>query len=150
MSASNDKLKRTKGNLRKLYKEYKRERSKAKRKEYQREYQRTHKPSKEKIKAKNKKWQKENPEKSKEYSRNRRALKHNAIGKITTNEWIELCNKYENKCLCCGSTGKLVLDHIIPLIKGGTNTIDNAQPLCKSCNSKKNVKVIDYRALFNS
>jgi hypothetical protein len=53
--------------------------------------------------------------------------------------------KYGKKCLCCGSEKNISLDHIIPIKKGGKNTLDNLQPLCKSCNSKKGIKIIDYR-----
>lgn len=52
---------------------------------------------------------------------------------------------YGKKCLACGSEENISLDHIIPIHKKGTNTIDNLQPLCKSCNSKKGTKIIDYR-----
>jgi len=31
------------------------------------------------------------------------------------------------------------------LAAGGTHDPDNVQPLCKSCNSKKAIKIIDYR-----
>ena len=44
------------------------------------------------------------------------------------------------KCLACGATEDITLDHIVPVCKGGKNEIDNLQPLCKSCNSKKNDK----------
>jgi 5-methylcytosine-specific restriction endonuclease McrA len=47
------------------------------------------------------------------------------------------------KCVVCGRGKKdgveLCVDHIIPLDKGGTNTLDNAQTLCMQCNLiKKN------------
>jgi 5-methylcytosine-specific restriction endonuclease McrA len=77
---------------------------------------------------------------------NRRARIKNAQGTIKRGEWLELCEKFGNQCLRCGARGvKLTLDHIVPLSKGGSNTIDNAQPLCKSCNSRKHTSIIDYR-----
>ncbi len=66
-------------------------------------------------------------------------------GKFTPTEWSNLCSKYDNKCLCCGERKKLTVDHVVPIALGGANTIDNIQPLCLSCNSKKNKKIIDYR-----
>lgn len=93
-----------------------------------------------------KRWQKENPDRTTIYRARRRANKRGAGGKITIQEWKDLCNKYGNKCLCCGRTDvKLTLDHVIPLKMGGENTIGNSQPLCRSCNSKKSTKTIDYR-----
>lgn len=53
--------------------------------------------------------------------------------------------KYGKKCLCCGSEEKISLDHVIPVNKGGKDEVENLQPLCKSCNSRKNVQIIDYR-----
>ena len=40
-------------------------------------------------------------------------------------------------CADCGTTSNLTIDHIIPLGKGGTNTQDNLQMLCYSCNTLK-------------
>ncbi len=58
----------------------------------------------------------------------------------TTNEWNELKQKYDYTCPSClkkEPLKKLTKDHIIPLIKGGENDINNIQPLCRSCNSRK-------------
>lgn len=75
-----------------------------------------------------------------------RARERGASGTITAEEWKDLLDRYDYKCLCCGKTGiKLTLDHIMPLAMGGNHTIDNAQCLCSSCNSKKGVRHIDYR-----
>jgi 5-methylcytosine-specific restriction endonuclease McrA len=100
----------------------------------------------EKRKAGVKRYRQENPEKVAEFARNRRARVIANGGKITKEEWLNLCNKYGNRCLCCGrSDVKLTLDHVVPITKGGSHTIDNAQPLCHSCNSHKRTKTIDYR-----
>lgn len=44
-------------------------------------------------------------------------------------------------CVECEKHGRIVLatdvDHIIPLSQGGTNHINNLQPLCHSCHSRK-------------
>ena len=92
------------------------------------------------------KWRKKNPEKFSIYSKNNRAMRRGATGKHSFSEWEALCYKYNHTCLKCGKTDvKLTPDHIVPLSKGGTNYIDNIQPLCHSCNSSKNNKTIDYR-----
>lgn len=51
-------------------------------------------------------------------------------------------------CLSCGMVGPVTIDHIIPLSLGGTNTVDNIQPLCNRCNSKKgNRSTKDYKTI---
>ena len=51
------------------------------------------------------------------------------------------CLKRDNdSCVKCDSKEKLEIDHIISLIKGGDNTLKNAQTLCKKCHRKKTTK----------
>lgn len=50
-----------------------------------------------------------------------------------------------SRCLCCGGTEEIALDHVMPLALGGSNDVDNLQPLCRSCNSKKGARYIDFR-----
>ncbi|MBT1161255.1 HNH endonuclease signature motif containing protein [Bifidobacterium sp. SO1] len=54
------------------------------------------------------------------------------------------------KCLRCGSTKNLTIDHIYPWSMGGRDDIDNFQTLCQSCNSWKHTKVIDFRKGHNN
>lgn len=45
------------------------------------------------------------------------------------------------KCVYCGSTENLQLDHIIPFSKGGATTVENLQLLCQKCNLQKSNKI---------
>jgi hypothetical protein len=45
-----------------------------------------------------------------------------------------------DKCLFCGDTKDLCLDHIVAFSRGGTTSPDNLQTLCRSCNSKKGAR----------
>ena len=45
------------------------------------------------------------------------------------------------KCIICGATDNLTLDHIIPRSKGGTSEPENLQTLCKRCNTSKGNKL---------
>lgn len=86
------------------------------------------------------------PEKTKVSHHRRRSRKLHASGSFTSKEWLALLEKHNHICLCCKRNDvALTIDHIVPLFHGGTNSIENLQPLCKSCNSKKGTKIIDYR-----
>lgn len=77
--------------------------------------------------------------------------------KIKPKDRILLYNLYNNTCYLCGYIfyclpsyngvqtlydGKrwLEIDHIVPLSKGGLDSITNKQVLCNVCNSKKGNK----------
>lgn len=71
-------------------------------------------------------------------------------GNHTWKEWENLKVRNKYRCAICGISErelekkwarsnftKLTEDHIIPIIKGGTDFIKNIQPLCISCNARK-------------
>lgn len=100
----------------------------------------------EKERLRQKKYTQLHPEKTRFRAKNRKARIKGANGKITYDEWKTVLEKYKYTCLCCKRNDVvLTMDHVVPLVFGGRNTIDNIQPLCKSCNSRKNTKIIDYR-----
>lgn len=90
-------------------------------------------------------WGAAHPDKRREAYHRRRACIANAEGSFTEVEFQVICEKYGNRCLCCGYDGSLQRDHVIPLSKGGSDWISNIQPLCGKCNSAKGTKNTDYR-----
>ena len=93
-------------------------------------------------------WWKGGISKNKEYiswlKNKRNRLKKIAIGSHTFGEWEILKAQYNWICPCCNKKKFLTEDHIVPLSRGGSDNIENIQPLCKSCNSKKHVKIVKY------
>ena len=105
-------------------------------------------------------YRKKNPEKSKEYTNTwrsenkdrvyiygtkktaKRRLAINAtIDKITAAEWRKIKLLHMNKCAYCLMEFKnLTMDHIVPLVKGGSHNKNNIVPACKSCNSSKQAR----------
>ena len=51
---------------------------------------------------------------------------------------IAVWRREGGKCARCGSREKLEYDHIVPVSKGGSNTIRNIELLCEKCNREKN------------
>ncbi len=77
-----------------------------------------------------------------------RMKRRGVLGMHSTQQWEDLKKAYDYMCLCCKKQEpeiKLTIDHIIPLSKGGTDNIENIQPLCKSCNCIKFTKIINFR-----
>lgn len=76
---------------------------------------------------------------------NQRAKRLGVSGTFTGAQFLRLCKRFGNRCVCCGRKGKLGPDHVIPMFKGGSNRISNIQPMLIRCNVCKANKVIDYR-----
>ncbi len=127
------------------YSSHSKEREKAKERAYK---WRKENPKKYKLNFKKakKKWNKANPDKIASMKKRRYARERGAEGSHTLQEWENLKEKFNYCCAICGMQEPftdqwyqwLTEDHIIPLSKGGSNYIENIQPLCMRCNSKKN------------
>ncbi len=66
-------------------------------------------------------------------------------GTHTKREWNILCEIFGDKCLRCGANCRPVKDHILPVYNGGSDSIENLQPLCAMCNAQKGKERKDYR-----
>ena len=109
----------------------------------------------EKIAEYNKKYHLENPNISREKNRKRRALKlQNGHSPYTEDEVLDL---YGTNCHLCNQpidlesprrTGApgwefgLQIDHVLPITKGGSDTLENVKPAHGKCNVKKSSKIL--------
>ena len=59
--------------------------------------------------------------------------------------FARLLTEYGERCANCGALESLVLDHIVPIAKGGRSRHDNLQMLCAECNRVKGKLAIDCR-----
>ena len=62
-------------------------------------------------------------------------------------EWHRrLSADYGERCANCDAVDDLVLDHVIPIARGGRSQLDNLQLLCATCNRIKGALMIDCRS----
>ncbi len=69
-----------------------------------------------------------------------RARRRGALGSHTHKEWLAVLEAYGNCCAHCGTTERLERDHIVPIVLGGSDDAANLQPLCRSCNGRKDAR----------
>lgn len=84
-------------------------------------------------------------------TRSERLAEARAKGRHTKAEWDALQWATGYKCVCCGISaselegGVLTKDHIVPIYRGGSDSIENIQPSCRNCNSRKGDDCQDLR-----
>ena len=73
--------------------------------------------------------------KNKKYKKNRR----NKASSYTADPELrkKIFERDGEICCHCGATTDLTIDHIDPVVRGGEDTEDNIQILCRTCNSTK-------------
>lgn len=68
------------------------------------------------------------------------ALKNGRLRPSTILRENRLLVKSNNECAYCGSTTDLQWEHIVPLCRGGPDTIDNQVLACRRCNQEKGAR----------
>lgn len=85
------------------------------------------------------KWRKENPDRVRGYNRRREARRRGADGWHSVDDVVRIRHAQKDKCAYCREklSGGGHVDHIMPIILGGTNDPDNLQITCGRCNMQK-------------
>ena len=97
---------------------------------------------KDEILEANRKWRQDNPEKKRACHWRGKARRRNAEGRFTGSDISHLITMQKGKCASCARSiaDGYHVDHIKPIILGGTNWPNNLQLLCPTCNLKKGGK----------
>ena len=94
------------------------------------------------VKAIKKRWRDNNRDacrlQKRAWSANKRAREAGAEGRL------KACDVISRKATCwyCGIVGNCVMDHLVPLSRGGENSPENIVPACWACNSSKGNKLL--------
>lgn len=120
-----------------------------------------------KVRAQQRAWRNNNPDKAREkarqwyarhreaqserhadYMSQRRATRHGGrVFTVIPRDRRRLLARYRNECVYCGSRGKIVFDHVIPLTRGGSHGVGNLAPSCIPCNRAKGTRLLtEWRA----
>lgn len=81
----------------------------------------------------------------KKVSHKRRAKKKDApLNDFNANDWEKSLKHFENECAYCGDkTKKIHQDHVVPIARGGSNTLTNIVPACEKCNWSKGDSLVE-------
>lgn len=85
-------------------------------------------------------WREANPDKRAAMGNNRRARKYGNPGYVGVSgaDWAAIKRRANGTCTYCGAlVANLVMDHVIPLARGGRHAIGNIAAACVTCNSAK-------------
>lgn len=87
-------------------------------------------------------WRRANPDRVRVYRHARRARMQNAGGAFTAEDVARIRSAQRHRCAYCREKlsmekGQQHADHIVPLVKGGSNLPANIQVLCPTCNCRK-------------
>lgn len=82
-------------------------------------------------------WADAHPEQVAVQRNTRRARKLAIPSDLTAEQWTAALDAHGWRCAYCGIGGKMTMDHVIPLSRGGHHTASNVVPACQPCNNAK-------------
>lgn len=79
-------------------------------------------------------------------NRRKRLVRAKAKGMHTKHGWLSLLKEFRKRCVKCLKRAKYIQkDHIVPIYLGGSDGIENIQPLCRKCNLSKYSETFNWK-----
>jgi 5-methylcytosine-specific restriction endonuclease McrA len=85
-------------------------------------------------------WRRENPDKTRKQKHERRVRELGARSYSVTSK--DMAKLMAGSCIYCGSRELIQIDHVFPLARGGTHSVGNLAPACRTCNVRKSSKFV--------
>jgi len=88
------------------------------------------------------------PHRDAEIARREKDRQHTALyrsrggGRISSELRAQVFERDGFACVYCGSAERLECDHLLPVSKGGSTSLENLAAACKPCNCSKGDKVL--------
>jgi 5-methylcytosine-specific restriction endonuclease McrA len=51
--------------------------------------------------------------------------------------------QFDHRCAYCGCDGKMQIEHVVPISKGGSHAVGSIVPACKRCNVSKHARPVE-------
>lgn len=107
---------------------------------YRREYYRMHR---EETLATNKAWRDANPERRRlDGSRRRALIREASVFEVTPRDLAAIVQANGGLCVYCGVAPVEHIDHVVPLVRGGSHSVGNLAGACSPCNLSKGKKLL--------
>lgn len=65
-----------------------------------------------------------------------------SLGVFTKEDWHAI--PFNDLCSYCGKRGRMDIEHVVPISRGGLNVPENIVPACGSCNGRKHDNSLIY------
>jgi len=115
------------------------------RREYAQAYYEGHR---ERQLAVRKAWRASHPAQRRSYAYHRAArMAANGRFLILPKDWRRTVARFNGRCAYCAVQAPLLVEHVIPIARGGRHSIGNLLPACRPCNTSKGQSlVVEWRA----
>lgn len=64
------------------------------------------------------------------------------IGRHSALDFVRMQRRYGGLCAYCGEQPGDTRDHVLPVTRGGSDSIGNILPACAPCNSSKGTRLL--------